>query len=295
MDTTTNNADLLKRCRFLKVGFSKWGIQRKVALPPPPDADPSRFKHSKQLIVSDEYDAIVTYQNETNALVKRYSMPSFVFPGVVAVANGGVEGLDAMLREREAALPAKVQVLVNNMPRLIESARKDLNGNFNMEDYPDLSDIASRFAIRWQWIAFDVPEGLSPELREVEAKKLRERFEEAQQEIVCALREGFAKLVSDAVERLKVAPGEKPRIFRDSLIENFKEFFDTFEMRNLMDDKDLGAIVEQAKALLAGVKPDTLRSNSTMRNEVAESLSKVQEVVTKLITETPVRKFDFTD
>ena len=295
MDTTTNNADLLKRCRFLKVGFSKWGIQRKVALPPPPDADPARFKHSKQLIVSDEYDAIVTYQNETNALVKRYSMPSFVFPGVVAVANGGVEGLDAMLREREAALPAKVQVLVNNMPRLIESARKDLNGNFNMEDYPDLSDIASRFAIRWQWIAFDVPEGLSPELREVEAKKLRERFEEAQQEIVCALREGFAKLVSDAVERLKVAPGEKPRIFRDSLIENFKEFFDTFEMRNLMDDKDLGAIVEQAKALLAGVKPDTLRSNSTMRNEVAESLSKVQEVVTKLITETPVRKFDFTD
>ena len=295
MDTTTTNADLLKRCRFLKVGFSKWGIQRKVALPPPPDADPARFKHSKQLIVSDEYDAIVTYQNETNALVKRYSMPSFVFPGVVAVANGGVEGLDAMLREREAALPAKVQVLVNNMPRLIESARKDLNGNFNMEDYPDLSDIASRFAIRWQWIAFDVPEGLSPELREVEAKKLRERFEEAQQEIVCALREGFAKLVSDAVERLKVAPGEKPRIFRDSLIENFKEFFDTFEMRNLMDDKDLGAIVEQAKALLAGVKPDTLRSNSTMRNEVAESLSKVQEVVTKLITETPVRKFDFTD
>jgi hypothetical protein len=291
MDNTST--DLLKRCKFLKVSVHRWGITRKVALPPPPDADPARFKHSKALIVSKEYDAIVSFQNETNALVKRYSMPSFVFPGVIAVANGGVEVLDAMLKRQASELPAKVKALVDAMPGLIDAAKTDLNGNFTATDYPPVADIAGRFAIRWQWISFDVPEGLPPELREAEAKKLRERFEEAQSEIVAALREGFAKLVSDAVERLKVAPGEKPRIFRDSLIENFKEFFDTFSMRNLMDDKDLDAIVEQAKALLSGVKPDVLRNNSTMRQEVAENLGKVQEVITKLIQEQPVRRFDF--
>lgn len=292
MQTTTSNADILKKVRFLKIGFSRWGIQRKVALPPPPDTDAKRFKHSKSIIVSEEYDKIIAYQNETNSLVKRYSMPSFVFPGVVAVANAGVEKLDTMLRDRQKELPPMVKELTDALPRLIEEAKVALNGNFSEKDYPPVNDVARRFAIRWQWIAFDVPEGLPPELRVAEAKKLREQFEEAQQEIICALRENFAEIVSAMVDRLTVAPGEKPKIFRDSLVENFKEFFETFNQRNLMDDNELAAVVEQAKGLLNGVDPKTLREYTPMRERVAADMAKVKVKLDSMLTERKGRLFD---
>lgn len=295
MQSVTQDTKLFQRCRFLKIGFSRWGIQRKVALPPPPDTDAKRFRHSKTLIVSEEYDEIVKFQNETNALVKRYSMPSFVFPGVVAVANAGVESLNQMLVERQEKLPELVQSLTDNLPRLIEEAKTALNGSFSEKDYPPLADVGRRFAIRWQWIQFDVPEGLPPELREAEAKKLKERFEEAQEEIVGALRQNFAEIVSAMVDRLKTAPGEKPKIFRDSLVENFKEFFETFNQRNLMDDKELSAVVEQAKGLLNGVEPSTLRESAKMRERVAEDMAKVKASLDTMIAERPGRKFELED
>lgn len=295
MQTSTQNADILKRCRFLKVGFSRMGILRKIALPPPPDADPKRFKHSKQIIVSELYDEIVSYQNEVNGMVKRYSMPSFIFPGVVAVANAGVQGLDDSLREAADKLPSLVKKLVDAWPRLVEEARGALNGSFNEKDYPPVQDVARRFAIRWQWIAFDVPEGLPPELRAAETKKLQERFAAAQEEILIALRSGFAKIVADAVERLTVAPGEKPKIFRDSLVDNFREFFETFPQRNLMDDKELAGIVEKAKGLLKNVGPNALRDSAALRNKVAGELAKVNATLDKMITERAGRKFDFSE
>lgn len=295
MQTSTQNADILKRCRFLKVVFSRMGITRKVALPPPPDADPKRFKHSKQIIVSELYDDIVSFQNEVNSMVKRYSMPSFIFPGVVAVANAGVEGLDNSLRESAEKLPPLVAKLTEAWPNLVEEARQALNGQFNERDYLPPKDVARRFAIRWQWIAFDVPEGLPPELRKAEAKKLQERFAAAQEEILIALRTGFADIVAAAVDRLTVAPGEKPKIFRNSLVDNFREFFETFPQRNLMDDKELAAVVEQAKGLLANVGPNALRDSARLREKVATELAKVKGNLDKMITERAGRRFDFSE
>jgi len=292
MQTTVADTALMKKCRFLKIGFSRWGIQRKVALPAPEGTDAKRFKHSKSIIVSNEYDAIVAHQGETGSMVRRYSMPSFVFPGVVAVANGGVEQLDKMLRDKQAAMPELVEELAQALPNLIAEAKLALNGQFNANDYPPVEDVRRRFAIRWQWITFDVPDGLPPELREAECKKLKEQFEEAQAEITVALRAGFAEMVSGMVERLSWKPGEKQKVFRDSLVENFVEFFETFNQRNLMDDGELAAVVGQAKNLLQGVTPQALRDSTTMREKVAADMSKLKSSLDTMITEKPGRKFD---
>jgi molybdopterin converting factor small subunit len=291
----TESTELLRRCRFLKVVFRRWGIQRKVALPPPPNADAKRFKHSKSIIVSEEYDQIVAFQNEVNGVVKRYSMPSFVFPGVVAVANGGVEDLDKILRDKQALLPGMVEKLTDRLPSLIEDAREALNGQFSQKDYPPVEDVARRFAIRWQWIQFDVPDGLPANLREAEAKKLKEQFEQAQEEIIGALRQNFSEIVSAMVDRLRSGPDGKTKIFRDSLVENFKEFFDTFGSRNLMDDAELAVVVEQAKGLLNGVTPGALRDSTAMREKVAADMAKVKASLDTMLTERPGRKFDLED
>jgi len=120
---------------------------------------------------------------------------------------------------------------------------------------------------------------------------LKEQFEVAQQEITTALREGFAEIVGAMVDRLTVAPGEKQKIFRDSLVENFSEFFNTFNQRNIMEDADLASVVEKAKALLAGVTPDKLRSNSEMREKIRTDMQSVKASLDTMLVERASRKF----
>ena len=289
------NAELFKKARFLKITLPRMGIMRKVSLPAPPDADPARLKHAKQINVSGEYDSIAELQNATKAWCLARSMPSCILPGLFAVSVDEVENITNKLEAQKAKLDPLVQDLVNAWPRLVENARYALNGSFNAADYLPAESVPAKFGITYNWLQLDVPEGLPPEIRKQEEAKLRKQFEDAQKEIIEALREGFAALVDHAVDKLSTKPGEKQKIFRDSLVENFTEFFDTFNARNLMQDEELAKIVEQARNIMGNVGAQTLRESGRARQTVVQKLTEVQAVMDTLLTERKSRKFDLAD
>lgn len=289
------NAALFKKARFLKITLPRLGIMRKVSLPAPPDADPARFKHAKQIIVSGEYDAIAELQNETKAWCLARSMPSCILPGLFAVSVDEVANVTARLEASKANLAPRVEALVKAWPRLVENARLALNGSFNAADYLPAERVPSKFDITYNWLQLDVPEGLPPEIRKQEEAKLRKQFEDAQKEIIEALREGFAALVDHAVDKLSTKPGEKQKIFRDSLVENFTEFFDTFNARNLMQDEELSKVVAQARNIMGGIGAQTLRESGRARQTVVQKLTEVQAVMDTLLTERKSRKFDLAE
>jgi len=99
--------------------------------------------------------------------------------------------------------------------------------------------------------------------------------------------------VKHAVERLTTKPGEKKKKFKNTLLENFNSFFETFHCKNLMDDAELDAVVKQAKKILAGMDADTLRNNDTMRETVAAEFKKIESTVDRLVVEKPSRRFSF--
>ena len=289
------NAELFRRARFLKLSLPRMGILRKISLPAPEGSDPARFKHAKQIIVSDEYDAVAAFQNEVKAWCLARSMPSCILPGLFAVSVDEVENVDNKLRDSIDRLNDLTGILTRAWPRLVENARIALNGAFKDTDYIAADQIAAKFNISWNWIQLDVPEGLPPEIREQEEAKLRKQFEDAQKEIVEALREGFAALVDHAVDKLTSKPGEKQKIFRDSLVGNFTEFFDTFNSRNLMGDEQLASAVAKAREIMGNVNADTLRDSSFQRKKVVEKLAEVQAVMDGLLTERKSRKFDLAE
>ncbi len=102
----------------------------------------------------------------------------------------------------------------------------------------------------------------------------------------------FREMVSHAVDRLKVEPGEKPKVFKASLVENFNTFFSTFQHRNLMEDGELQSIVDQAKAILKDVKADKLRTSASLRNNTAAAFSGVKAALDKLIQDAPGRHLE---
>jgi len=105
-------------------------------------------------------------------------------------------------------------------------------------------------------------------------------------------------MVDHAIDRLTVKDGAKPKIFRESLVTNFRAFFDTFNARNLMEDAELEALVNQAKAVVNGLPrdaseaADSLRTSPDIRTTVVAQFSALNAQLDTLVIEKPIRRFD---
>lgn len=255
------------------------------------EAEKSKLSITKTLIESEELNSIRKYLSTIYNWCLDRSMFSCLRPGVYFVHRNLVTEFEKQLAESNRIIRNElVPKLAEVYPSKVIAAQVALKNQFNSGDYPDVSQLPSRFGIEWSWLELGVPKDLPKEVREREAKKLRNQFSKAQDEILIALRSGFRELVAHPVDRLKVEPGEQPKIFKDSLVQNFNDFFQTFQYRNLMEDSELQGLVEQAKGILANVgNTKRLRNSYSLRNNTATAFSSVKASLDKLIIEAPTR------
>lgn len=273
--------------------------------------DKNRMKLSKQLIVSDELDAIGTFQAELYKWVKARSNPSFFRDGLYLVKTTEVNAFEEALKAARTKLQGElVPKLQEAYPAHIQTAKGALADQFNPTDYPDVSDLPRQFGVEWNWITIGVPENLPEELKAAEAAKIEGQFKAAEVEIMAAMREGFMKVVEHITERLTPDPNAeadaKPKIFRDTLFEDLTQFVETFSARNLVADADLAATVEKARAILVQVNGDTpdkkaqgLRGKgkddgfaAALREQTAAAFAAVKAEAQTLLVDRPSRRFD---
>ncbi len=72
----------------------------------------------------------------------------------------------------------------------------------------------------------------------------------------------FGKLVSHLTERLSGSDDGKPKVFRDSAVENLSEFFTRFRQLNVGNNAQLDELVAQAQRVIRGVEPQQLRDSN---------------------------------
>ena len=267
-----------------------------------------RVNATKQLIVCDEYNACIAALNDTYTWVlKRSMLATGIGRGVNLVKRSMVSEIVAKVEaDRKALREQLVPALVAAYPAAKEAAKRPVNeaepekgglgSLYDESDYPTPEKLAASFDIEYRLFALSVPDELPEEIRAAENAKLKEMYAEVQTEAKFALREAFARMVNHATDKLTVKPGEKEKGFRqNSFVENWQEFFETFEARNLMEDSDLARLVSQAKGILSGVKPDDLKRNQELRELVATRFAEVEKVMDTLVAERPSRKFSLED
>ncbi|WP_254509407.1 AAA family ATPase [Anatilimnocola floriformis] len=81
----------------------------------------------------------------------------------------------------------------------------------------------------------------------------------------------------------------KPKIFRDSAVENLRDFFERFRHLNIRSCAQLDELVAQAQRVVRGVEPQQLRDNQNLRQQVAVQLSSVQSVLDGMLVDRPRR------
>ena len=96
-------------------------------------------------------------------------------------------------------------------------------------------------------------------------------------------------LVNHLSERLAGNDDGKPKIFRDSAVQNFREFFIRFKELSVSSNEQLDDLVQRCESLIDGVQPQQLRNNESLRRSLATNLSTVQSSLDQLLVARPRR------
>jgi hypothetical protein len=217
------------------------------------------------------------------------SLP-FPEPGIRLIRQDAISAFSVQLTSFQVELDDAVAQLDDHYSELRSAARQRLGRLYNPTDYPD--SLRGLFAVSYDFPSVDPPPylaQLAPELYRQECQRAEERFSEAVRLAEQAFVEELAKLVAHLTERLSGTEDGRPKVFRDSAVENLREFFDRFRSLNIGSSQQLDELVGQARQIVSGVQPQRLREDQPLRQEIATQLSGVQSVLDGLLVDRPRR------
>jgi hypothetical protein len=254
-------------------------------------ADRDLFSASKIILDTKNraYRAVVAVRSEATSYWRTVTLP-FPEAGTRLLPQNSL----GLFANTMAGYREKLQLAVSDLAAQYEhiksEAQRRLGMLFNPGDYPRTLD--GMFDLEVSYPTIEPPNylmALNPEVYRQEQARVRERFEGA----VALAEQAFAtelqQLVAHLAERLTGQHDGQPKIFRDSAVENLREFFDRFRRLNIRSNSDLDSLVEQAQRTIAGIEPQQLRDSSRLRNAVARNFEQIQAAVGDLLVDRPRR------
>jgi hypothetical protein len=236
------------------------------------------------------FKAVTAIRNRAIAYWRAVSLP-YPEPGIRLIRQDHIEAFDRQMSEMREELAEAVQQLSERYAELKEAARDRLGTLYDPADYP--ADLRDLFQLEWNFPSVEAPQyllELKPEIYEQEKNRIAARFEEAVKLAEDAFVGELAKLVSHLRERLTGSDDGTPKTFRDSAVENLKEFFGRFRALSIRSNAQLEELVENAQRLVSGVGAQDLRDSAQLREHVQSQLGAVQTALDSLLVERPRRR-----
>ena len=211
-------------------------------------------------------------------------------PGIRLIRQDQIEAFNTQIESLKGELDEAVRQLDQHYAELKSAARDRLGSLYNPADYP--GGLLGLFQVAWDYPSVEPADflaQLNPEIYQQECERVAARFDEAVQLAEQAFIEELQDLVSHLTERLNGQADNRPKIFRDSAVNNLTEFFQRFRQLNVRSNDQLDNLVAQCQQIVRGVEPQTLRDSQGVRQRVATQLSQVENVLDTLLTDRPRR------
>lgn len=237
----------------------------------------------------EAFKAVTTVKGRVQSYLRDITLP-YPEPGIRLIRQRDISALDVHLTTLRAELQEAVRTLDEHYSELRAAARRRLGTLYNPSDYP--ATLEGLFGIAWEFPSVEPPsylQELNPALFEQEQARVAARFDEAVRLAEEAFVNELSQIVSHLTERLSGQEDGKPKVFRDSAIENLREFFGRFRQLNVRSNEQLDELVNQAQRIVGGVKPQDLRTDQPLRQQVATQLAGVQSVLDGLLVDRPRR------
>ena len=296
---TTSPAQRLRRlAAAVRVSLHWWGThksltsQQKEEVGMTCGAD-ARFLTAGKRLVDTRHEAfrnLTAIRSRLGSYWRGLTLP-FTEPGIRLLKQADIqtfvhtmEGFRDELVEAESALNTVYD-------EIKADARRRLGRLYNPGDYPP--EVRGLFGVEWDFPSVEPPSylmQLDPDIYRQEQERVAQRFEEAVHLAEQAFISEFAKLVSHLAERLGNGEDGERRIFRDSAVTNLEEFFNRFRQLNVRSNEDLDHLVEDAREMVRGVTPQSLRQNGQLRVQIASQMNQMQNTLEGMIVDRPRRQ-----
>lgn len=237
---------------------------------------------SKKIIISPKYKAITAHDVKTSSIVKRSSVPPYYNRGLFLIPLPEVFDVQAYLNRRMIERRELVLDLVGSYKSIIESMKPLLGPLFNYNDYPDESDVESRYTFMYRFFNFETPlsmKEVSTALYEKEKAESDRYWNKIREEVKEALVTSYRQLVGHMLDSLKTddegnTVGKRYNI---KSVKNIVAFIDKFAAKNSVSQSDeLAELVEQSKAILNGVDITLINRNDSITNQIVTEFEKIQ-------------------
>lgn len=299
-DSSTGSlVSVMDKAICLIVSFGGFGLTRKTSTATVTvNAEKSMLALSKRLLRSPEYDAIRSLDREVKEYLKRVALPSIMKSGSYLVPIPLVEEVEQKLQTWRSARIERVEAFLEVYPAQSAAVQAELRDLYDPRNYPSCESLRQRYSFDWQYVDFGVPgrlKAISARLFEAERDKASKQISAATDEIKQALRSGFADLVGRITSALGPAEDGKRKVLKQAAIDNLNSFMQIFEMRNIADDKELAALVTQARSLMAGKDRAILKDDDAARQQIAEGFQALSGSLQTMTIERGARAIDLED
>jgi hypothetical protein len=182
----------------------------------------------------------------------------------------------------ESNYNALVDKFIEAYPNLVSAAAFQLGNLFDRTEYPDADKIKSKFSFAYTFMPVPTAGSFLPDLMEEAKREVLENCSNAyEQRLANAMQEAWNRLhecLSRMSERLEVetVDGEhKPKIFRDSLVDNANELVELLTHFNLTKDEKLEDARRMLEFRMKNVNAEVLRDNLTLRQHVKQDVDSI--------------------
>jgi hypothetical protein len=235
------------------------------------------------------FRAVSSVRTRIIQLWKSMSLP-YPEPGLRLIRIEEIEQFNERMTVFRQNLEDAVERLDEHYAELKLAARNRLGRLFNAEDYP--ASLRGMFDVEWDFPSVEPPaylQQINPALYEQESQRIAARFDEALHLAEQAFGEELSQLVAHLHERLTGSADGKPKVFRDGVITNLTEFFERFRRLNVRSNVELDQLVNQARQVIEGVEPQSLRDNRVLRQSLASELADLRGTLDGLLVDRPRR------
>ena len=250
--TTPNAANRLRTTMAaVRLAFTWLGVRKTLA--PEQRTTAARAFHADRELLSASklildlkhpaYRAVAAVRSEASGYWRTVTLP-FPEAGVRLLPQNSLGQFASTMGTCRDRLQEAARELASQYDQMKSEAERRLGTLFNQADYPSTLD--GLFDMEWSVVPIEPPQylvALNPEVFQQEQARVRERFESA----VELAEQGFAtelqRLTAHLAERLTGLHDGQPKVFRDSAVENLREFFERFRRLNIRSSPELDALV----------------------------------------------------
>ena len=167
-----------------------------------------------------------------------------------------------------------VQIDYNRMLRIAQAKGKPNLANIN--DYPDVQTLRSKYGVEVQYMPVPTADGFDPRLgmSDADQASVQDRVNDAETNGAKYVINQMLDPMSDAVKKLQVNIGDKGSIFRDSLIDNMVEVADRMGRINISDDPVVTERIKDLRSLVGTYanNKDVLRNSQSVRTKAVSQI-----------------------